>query len=152
MIGLIVLFLITTILFLLVFAAGKLTKYGRKTNKRWLRGYLVFLVLIVVFSWDVPIGLYVFEKHCDQEPIFIHRKYPINDYYYHQKGERIYKGFKVGERYVNREVDAVGDEINEQKIRDNFNVRVDYDSSYSRWGYIKSTQFRFAKMIYFWVR
>ena len=138
MIGLSVIAIISIYILVIAVLANFLTSVGREKNIIWLRGWVVWLVMLLIPFWDVPIGIINFDGYCEaQSGITVKKRVALMDYFYIKPGTMIKKTiFRNDGSGGSIDYPATGEELDLKKLKSDFAVDMTINPDISRWGYI----------------
>lgn len=130
--GLIVLFVLAVyILFSIGLAVGA-HYLGKRKCWRWCRWWTIGLVMFLIPTWDIPIGRVYFNHLCNTEAgMFVYQDVQLPEEYFLKAGER-------NNRYPDRSEHAYakGGELNLDRVKTAYDIKMDIDREYSVWGHI----------------
>ena len=92
-----------------------------KGGKR-LAASFIFMSVILIPTWDIPIVKYRFNKLCEEESgIFVSRQVGLSSDFYLKPGSKVRKLYIYGNGgQVNRLVEATGNELDVEKLKGRF--------------------------------
>lgn len=105
---------------------------GKRKGWKWSRWWTVGLVMLLIPTWDIPIGWVYFKYLCEtQAGMFVHEKVKLSDEYFLDPGER-------NPRYqsTSRHAYARGGELDVIRIKKDYDIRSNLDRDYAILGSI----------------
>lgn len=88
--------------------------------------------MILIPTWDIPIGRINFNNLCEtQAGQFIYKQVPLSDEYFLSAGERNLR-YQKNSKFTY----AKGGELDLERVKQDYVINTILDRDYSRWGYI----------------
>ena len=105
---------------------------GKRKGWKWCRWWTVGLVMLLIPTWDILPGYLYFTYLCNTKAgVFVYEQVELPEEYFLKAGDG-------DERYQKRSPHAyaLGDELNQKKIEEDYRVQYRFDRDYSYWGHL----------------